>query len=208
MYQELAQKAIQAALSNDWKGALKFNLKILKDSPSNLDAMNRAARAYLMTGKTTKAFKISNQVLEFDPQNGIASKCIDKCNVIDKNFDTNEESMRFSDRVNLVFIEEPGKTKILSLINICEPALLATLSTGDLVNLKIGGKKVSVLTNSNNYIGRFPDDVASRVIQLKNMGFNYSAYIKTVTTNLVRVFIKEIFADQQMQNIISFPDKR
>ena len=60
-----------------------------------------------------------------------------------------------------VFLEEPGKTKIVSLLHLGDSGkVIANLDSGDEVKFKIGNHRMSVCTLDNKYIGRLPDDLS------------------------------------------------
>jgi len=63
----LAQKAIDLALSGKWSEAVQANIEILKENPKDIDALNRAARAYAETGNVELARKTAAKVLKIDP---------------------------------------------------------------------------------------------------------------------------------------------
>jgi len=66
MDSDLAQEAINAALNEDWKKAILINTSIIKIEPTDVDALNRLARAYAETGNTVKAKIITKKVLKID----------------------------------------------------------------------------------------------------------------------------------------------
>jgi len=57
MNEDLAQKAIAAAVKANWKDAIDLNKQILKDDPKDVDALNRLARAFSEMGEIIKAQK-------------------------------------------------------------------------------------------------------------------------------------------------------
>lgn len=210
MYQELARKAIQAALSNDWNQAVSINLEILSKDPNDVDALNRVSQAHMQLGNLLHAKQHAEKVFLIDPLNSIATKCLERCRALDgKEFKENHENGngKVSNFQNL-FIEEPGKTKIVSLINICEASTCALLYPGETVNLIPKQRRVSVNNSSDHYIGRLPDDLSIRIIHLINEGKEYTSHLKSISTNDVKVFIRDVSPDHFSESLISFPTKR
>src|SRR3989344_4236153 len=116
MQNDLAQKAISAAISGNWENAVEINQKILQIDKENIDALNRFAKAYSELGNIVKAKSVSSKVLGLDPYNKIANKCIERWKGLKQG-----ESVRSHGVTGNLFIEEPGKTKIVSLINLGGP---------------------------------------------------------------------------------------
>lgn len=90
-----------------------------------------------------------------------------------------------------IFLEEPGKTKIVSLIHLADSDKLLQLNCAQKVSIICGNHRVNITTNSGQYIGKLPDDLASRIIRLKKSGYAYEAFIKAVDENEVRIFLRE-----------------
>ena len=200
MDKDLAHFAVSAALSGDWEKAIDLNKEILKEDKENIDALNRLARAYAESGKTAQATKISKRVLNIDPHNPIASRCLEKW----KDFD--QEDKTDTARVSSVndFIEEPGKTKLVVLIHTGNPKLLSKIDSGDEVKLNPHGHRMSVVTYDGKYIGRLPDDIGAKLKLLTKMGNEYKVIIKCSEPNLIKVFIREIKSTPELKDIPSF----
>ncbi|OGM31198.1 hypothetical protein A2803_01850 [Candidatus Woesebacteria bacterium RIFCSPHIGHO2_01_FULL_44_21] len=204
MYDTLARRAILAALSQDWQNALQVNLTILSEDPEDVDALNRTARAYLQLGDFENAVLFSKRVLSKDPLNSIADKCLARCSLLH----TDGVFLGKNTQTTDAFLEIPGKTKIVSLVNICESVILARLDAGDNVQLVPKVRKVAVTTYDELYIGRLPDDLATRVIYFIKNGNEYETYIKSIAESEVKVFIKETKRAETLDDIPSFPTRR
>src|SRR5690349_1991173 len=76
--EELANKAIKAALDHQWSTAIELNTEYLADSPDSIEATNRLARAYQESGQSQLSKQTYQKVLELDPYNAIARKNLDK----------------------------------------------------------------------------------------------------------------------------------
>lgn len=203
MNDDLAQKAVSEALKGSWDKVVDINIEILKKNPNDVEALNRLARAYAETGNIKKAKTVSKKVLSLDPFNKIAQKCITRW----KDFN-NKENCQYSPASALTFIEEPGRTKIVSLINLGPSALLASLDAGDEVVINPQGHSISILTSDGKYIGRLPDNIGARIKNLIKGGNSYKAIIKSNEPKSLCVFIREIKRSTKQSGIPSFtPDK-
>lgn len=186
MQEDLTQNAISLALKRNWKEAIKANLLILKTDKTDIDALNRLAHAYFVNGEIQKAKAKSQEVIKIDPNNSIALKSLTKkqANL------SNTDAFVFTTSVANLFIEEPRKTKLTTLINLGSEKVCSCLNTGDEVLLTPYAHKISVTTLSGNYIGKLTDDLAARLrIHIKN-GNKYKVLVKSARNNHVTVFIK------------------
>jgi len=198
-----AQQAINEALQGNWQKALDLNKKILKDDPKDIEALNRLAKAYVELGQVASAQKTAQSVLKIDPFNSIAEKCLDKWKGLKK-----VEKHKPCSATGGSFIEEPGKTKIVSLLNLGSDKVLAKLDSGDEVKLNPHGHRISALTLEGKYVGRLPDDIGSRIKRLLLLGKEYSTLIKSVDKKEVRVFIREIKSSGNAIRLTSFSTEK
>jgi tetratricopeptide (TPR) repeat protein len=185
MDSNLAQDAISAALCEDWEKAIKLNSSILKENPANINALNRLARAYAETGNTIKAKTLTKKVLKLDPANMIALRCIEKWDNFKKAKKVNPSEKGLAK----IFIEEPTKTKIISLINLGDPSSLINLDCGETVKLVAHPHTVSILSMDDVYIGRFPDNLAIKFINLIKLGSNFKAIVKSTSKTEVKILV-------------------
>ena len=100
----------------------------------------------------------------------------------------------------------PGKTRTVSLVNLGQKQVLAKLSIGEKVELKIRKRRVEARTEKGEYIGALPDDLSKRLILFMNAGSKYVAYIKDASLKEIILFIKEISKGRKVARFISFPD--
>lgn len=180
-------QAIDIALKGDWVKALEINKILLEENPNDVEALNRIGLAYTVLGKHDKAKKAYQKVLEIDSLNSIALKNIKK---FSKNSKKAVVDIDF--RVNNIFLEETGKTKIVDLINLAQSEVLTTLRTGQSVELIIKRLKVFVTHKDKKYIGVLPDDIGKRLIKFIKGGNKYEAFIRSASHNSTTVFIREL----------------
>lgn len=200
---DLAQAAIAAALSGNWKEAIKLNSQLLKDNSQDTDALSRLARAYAETGNIAKAKALSQKVLKIDPCNPIATKCLAKWKDLKRIH--YENHIPYSAEA---FLEEPGKTKLVTLLFPGDPKLLVKLDAGDEVKLTPHAHRVSILTLDGKYIGRLPDDLACRLRRLIKAGNQYKALVKSVNPKEIKVFIRELSRACGYEDTASFPTEK
>ena len=204
MHNDLAQKAISAALKANWDAALELNKQILKSDPEDVDTLNRLARAHSELGEIAKAKKIAQKVVKIDPHNTIAAKALKKWKILKKG--EKASPTKFSARV---FLEEPGKTKIISLLHLGDSnKVLANLDSGVEVMLKLGNRRISVCTLNKKYIGRLPDDLSVSLIKLIKRGNEYQVFIKSSEPQEIKVFIRETKRVKELENIPSFSSEK
>lgn len=195
----LKNQAIQTALDGDWQSAIDLNKNLIKQDPQDIDALNRLALAYSITGKLKEAKSTYQKVVKIDPLNSIALKNLKRLK--DKNIKHSSSNSNY--RINNKFLEEPGKTKIIELVNIAPAKNIELLRTGQSLDLSIKRLKIFILDHSQ-YIGVLPDDLAKRLIKFMKAGCVYEAYLKSASPHKVFVFIKELKKMGKYKNQPSF----
>jgi|SRR3989344_2089264 len=203
--ESLSQLAIDAALDCRWEEALKINKKIIKLEPQNVDALARLARVYMEMGRSNLAKKYYFEVVKIDPYNPIALKNLK----IIKAFKPNGLSgiMHANGSVKLsasLFLQEPGKTKIVNLLRVAEPQKLSQAYCGMPAKMIIKNRKITIVDNSENYLGVLPDDINHYLLRLLRGGNKYDLFIKSIRVNALAVLIKETFRSKRFKNQPSF----
>jgi len=199
MNQNLSQLAIDKALIGNWKEAVEINSLILKEFPNDVDALNRLAKAHFELGNVNKAKNTIKMVLKVDPYNPIALKCVEKWRTIKK-----IDKHSFKQMPPEMFLEEPGKTKIVHLIHPCDNPILAKLNCGDMVYEDLKRRRISIISESGNYIGKLPDDVSIKIKQLIKMGYRYIFAVKSINKKEIKIFIRETERPERFINKASF----
>ncbi|MEX2027947.1 MAG: tetratricopeptide repeat protein [Candidatus Curtissbacteria bacterium] len=205
-FEVLAQLAAQAALSSNWPEAAKINEKILKVNKDNVEALNRLARALVCMGELGKAQKLYKKALEIDPYNVISRKNYEKISASDGSPQKTNGVRTAIHTVNVsnLFVSEPGKTKVIALINLAAPNVLAMLSFGEELNIKPKNHSVTITTKEDAYLGALPDDLAHKLIAFITGGNQYEAYIKSVAPKSLVIFIREVYRSARFTNQPSF----
>ncbi len=181
----LRQQAIHIALDGNWKSAILLNLEILKETPLDIEALSRLGFAYGAMGNSTKAKEIYQKVLKIDPAHPIAQKQLKRLSEV------GNKTINSSPLMSTMFLEESGKTKIVSLINITQPRVLRGLHIGQKVILIIKRSKIFVQTEEKQFLGMLPDDLSGRLIKFLKGGNIYDTYIKSVEDHIASIFIRE-----------------
>lgn len=184
----LKTQAIQTALTGDWENAIVINQSLLDEDPNDIDTLNRLAFAYASKGNIKEAKNIYQRVLSLDTQNPIALRNLKRLAGTVSAGATKQKS--YSHVTNL-FIEQPGKTKVIELLNIADKKVISPLRSGEEVTLSIKRMKVFVLDDQKQFIGMLPDDIGLRLIRFMNGGNSYEAFIKSVDNNKVIIFARE-----------------
>lgn len=201
----LEEKAINEALKGNFEKAVEINKQITAKDSSNIDAYLRLGFAYLQLNNLNAAKRYYYKALKFQPANQIAKINLEKINILEKigkskNFEKNNLSLDPN-----LFLNIPGKTKIVPLVNLGQINLLAKLKVGQKVFLKIKKRRIEVRTGQNEYIGALPDDISKRLIFFLSAKSSYSTYIKEAAKNQVDVFIKEETKGKKSAKLLSFP---
>lgn len=199
----LEKKAIKAASSKKWALAVKVNLFILKLQPENIAALNRLAWAYTDLGKVRLAQSTYKKVITLDKYNFIANKNLKRLAagpVEDKKTNLSSSSVK---KTIFLFLEEPGKTKVVSLVKLAPPKVLSSLHCADPVELVPKKRQIPVKDLNKRYLGTLPDDLSYRLIAFFKAGNLYQAWIKAVDEQNLQIFIREKKRAQKFAKIPS-----
>jgi tetratricopeptide (TPR) repeat protein len=199
----LQKQAITAALSYNWDVAVDLNKKMIKLCPDDTDCLNRLARALFELGKYPQAKKIYQEVLTLDPYNVIAQKNLKKIGAFKKGVVKTSHNGH-SQLSPLLFLEEAGITKVLTLVKLAEPQKLSMSSAGEEVLLQLKNRGISVTDMEGNYLGVLPDDASHLLMKLINGGNKYQAIIKSIKPNSLSILVREVFRSKKFKNQPSF----
>ncbi|PIY80214.1 MAG: hypothetical protein COY80_03920 [Candidatus Pacebacteria bacterium CG_4_10_14_0_8_um_filter_42_14] len=195
----LKQQAISAAKNNDWELVATLNEEIITNNPQDLQALNRLGVAYLQLGKAQKAKVVFETVIGLDKTNILAKKHLatikQKKTVAVPSFSAQQ------------FIEEPGKTKIVELHRLSGKEILESLITGQICDLKIKKRFISIETDGK-YVGSLPEDISFRLSKLIQAGNLYHCAIHSANTKNCSVYLKEKFSSKKNSDVLSFPVQR
>lgn len=205
---DLPTRAVRAALNNEWPEAIRLNLTLLKEDSQNIEALNRLARAYKESGNFKLAQENYKKVIRLDHFNTIASKNLNLLESLPKNFKSpkhNDQKLPGNHCQPQTFLEEPGKTKVINLVNLAPNSVLFEICCGDKINLLVKRRAVVAHDTNGTYLGALPDDLSLKLIKRLYAGNRYESFIKTVGKNSLSVFIREIFRSPRFKNQPTFP---
>lgn len=203
----LSQLAIDAALDSRWEEALKLNKKLLKLNPCNVDALARLARVYLEMGRIHLAKRYYLEVVKIDPYNPIALKNLKIIKSFKNNGQQTNIHLNATTKLSAsLFLQEPGKTKIVNLLKVAEPQKLSQAYCGMPVAMVIKNRKITIVDSFGNYLGVLPDDICHHLLRLLKGGSKYDLFIKSIKVNGLAVLIKETFRSKRFKNQPSFLD--
>lgn len=198
----LIQQAIQAALANNWTEAIELNLQIIKKEPQNIEALSRLAKAYLQLNQKKIARKTYLKVLRLDRFNPIAKTQLEQL----KNHKTSVKKQKKHPPLSPnLFLEEAGKTKEIILVSLGKEKSLLSLSVGDPVKIVVRKKSISIYSQLDELLGKIPDDLVPRLIRLIKNGNQYQAWVKSVTSKSLSIFVRESKQGPKNQTTPSFP---
>lgn len=201
----LSSQAIKAALEARWEDAISLNLQIIETSPKDIDSLNRLARAFFELNDLAKSEQFYKQVLEIDSYNPIAQKNLKivlSCKKSGHSFNQNTKTAVSP----LMFLYEPGKTKLVSLLKVAEPQRLSTVYCGMPLEIVPKNRGISILDSDGKYLGVLPDDVAFQLVRFIKGGNKYAAYAKSVKVNGLIILIRETLRSKKFRNQPSFLD--
>lgn len=194
------EAAVEAALSLDWDRAVRLNEIILKGCPSDVDCLNRLGRAYLELGNCKKATTIFRKVLRLSKYDPIATKNLTRSLAAPKR-KSRSNPMPVAP---VSFLEEPGKTKLIALVNVAPARILLNQDYANRVKLLARRHTILVSDMDENYLGALPDDLGHRLLILVRGGNKYEAFVKSVAKNGMTVFVREVERAKKFHNTPSF----
>lgn len=156
-------------------------------------------------GKINLTKKYYSAVLKIDPYNPIALKNLK----IIKSFKPNgiiitplqNGHSRLSPSL---FLQEPGKTKMVNLLKVAEPQKLSQAYCGMKVEMAIKNRKITIIDENSNYLGVIPDDVSYHLQRLIRGGNKFESFIKSIRVNGLSILIKETYRSKRFKNQPSF----
>lgn len=190
--------AINLALAQKWDEAIAANKELLINNPLDIDALKRIAYAYLKSGDIAKAKRHYRTILSLDKNNPVALKALKRIESGGA-IDTNNHAPS-----PMMFLEEPGRTKIVPLVNLAPSKTLFGVMPAQKVHLVVKKYTIEVRDDHKHYLGALPDDLAHRLIKLIVGGNEYEAYVKHVDKNELSIFMKETKRSKKFKNLPSF----
>ncbi len=200
---QLTADSIALAMEGRWEEAVTSNREIVAAYPTDVDAFNRLGRALMEMGQYAEAKEAYGRALQLDRSNSIAKRNLERLAHLKEPVAT---AARHKVAPHL-FVEEIGRAGVVKLLQQAPNAVLARMSAGDEVLLKVEGQSLLVESAGGEYLGRVEPKHAQRLLGLMNGGNRYEAAITTIDENVVKVIIKEVYQDPKQAGRPSFPVK-
>ncbi len=150
------------------------------------------------TGHKSKAENAYKKVLRLDKFNSIAARNLGLLK-------TSRFRVTAATAVHphSMFLEEPGVTKTIHPIRLGDAKVISRLHPGDAVQITVRQHNVVIVTSSNEYLARLPDDLASRLRTFIQAGNTYSAHISSIDP--LKIFVSETSRASKYRHTPSFP---
>lgn len=204
--EDLEHQAVDAAVNFNWQNAVDLNKQIIQQENNNLSAYLRLGFALLQLQKYDPAKKIYQKALRLQPNNIVAKENLERIMILRTRRIKKAIGQPTQFNPNL-FLDIPGKTKSVALVNLGQKSALAHLTVGQEVFLKPKKRKVEIRTGTNEYIGSLPDDLSKRLMFFLKAKSKYRVFIKEANLNKTKVFIREEHKRKKVANYLSFPQK-
>ncbi len=201
----LEQQAIDAAINLQWDQAVEFNKQILKDDKENVDACLRLGFAFMRQKNYEEAKKYYHKSLKLRPKNQVAIENLERMTLMESGNSHKKDKNKNSSLNPSLFLEVPGKTKSVSVVNLGQKKHLAAVSIGQEVELKQKKRRIEVRSLNNEYIGSLPDDLSKRLIFFMKAKSEYTAYVQESSLTKIVIFIKEETKGKKVMHYTSFP---
>jgi tetratricopeptide (TPR) repeat protein len=204
----LEQQAIDAAVAQQWDAAIGNNERILELDAENIGATLRLGFAYLQIENIKNSKKYYQKALKLQPKNPVALSSLERISILEESSGGKNPSIKIKATLNPnMFLEIPGKTKSVTLVNLGQKNHLAELDIGERVDLKLKRRKIEVRTLTGDFIGYLPDDVSKRMIFFMEAHSTYSANVKEANSNKVVIFVMEEKKGSKVAHYSSFPSR-
>jgi tetratricopeptide (TPR) repeat protein len=207
---QLVDDARQAAVDGRWDEAIAINGAIIERFPQDAEAYNRLGRSHLEFGRRSEAYDAYVAALRIDPANLIARRNLQRLEVLRGQGEANDEVAGEGAGIlprTTVFIEEVGKTLVEELVNPTTAHVLAEISPGEHLELRVEGKRLLVVDRQGRVLGEIESKFAERVIELQEGGNRYEVYALGMSSQSLRIILREVYRDPSQGNKVSFPGK-
>ena len=185
------QRAQQMAAQGAWEEAIELNNEILAAGPGDVPALNRLGKAYSELHRFEEAYDAYNRALQSDPANQIARHNLQRLELL-KGLAGNGKvaEHRHTQVRQAMFIEEIGRTRVVDLEDLAGDEVLAQMSPGNRVELRVEGGQIVAYCEDGVRLGRLSARVAPRLIELIEGGNRYGAAVTAVQPGLLQVIVR------------------
>jgi hypothetical protein len=206
----LVGEARQAALEGEWHRAIELNQGLIDRTPRDADAYNRLGRALIELGRLSAAYDAYSGALKIDPANMIARRNLQRLELLRRGHTGEDQAADLEEAKPTIpktnaFIEEVGKTWVDELVNPASIEELAEVPSGEHLLLVVEGQRLVVTRQNGQRLGEIEAKTAERLLELINGGNRYEVYALGLSSNGVRVIIREVYKAPNLANRVSFP---
>lgn len=207
-----SKQAIALAMESRWGEAVAANKNLIESFPTDVDAYNRLGKAYMELGEYSQSREAYSRAIELDPYNDIAKKNLHRLSHL--------EGVPVSPKKPVVgvgigsdkvqpqhFIEETGKSGVVSLSQPASPEVLARMIAGDRVYLKTDDSTLIVENGRGEYLGQVKSRQGQRLANLMKGGNIYSAAIVSSVEDAMTIIIREVYQHPSQAGRLSFPSR-
>jgi tetratricopeptide (TPR) repeat protein len=196
------EQAINLARQSKWEEAVEVNQRLITVFPNDADALNRLGKALTELGRYSEAVDAYERALTTDPTNTIAQKNVARLRTLKDEGGSAPVQQKYDPAL---FIEEPGKTAVTTLVNIAAADLLAPLAAGDQLSLRVHGSIIEVRDLRDQIIGQLEPKITLRLLPLITTGNQYAAAVTALDDHQVRAIIRETYQHPENTRKVSFP---
>jgi tetratricopeptide (TPR) repeat protein len=201
----LVDQAIAMTTTNKWEEAVVVNRRVL-ETGEDPETFNRLGKALMELGRYQEAHDAYQQALQLMPTNTIARRNLARLEPLLTAGAVDATPVR--EQVDLrLFISETGKTCITTLVDVASPDILARLTSGDKLDLRVTSTLIEVITPEGIVIGKLEPRLSTRLREMTEGGNRYAIAVAHTEGTSVKVLIREIFQAPTQRNKLSFPGK-
>jgi hypothetical protein len=207
---QLVAEAQAAAVEGRWEESLAINDKILERFPREAEALNRKGRALIELRQLGAARDAYAEALKADPANMIARRNLQRLEMLYNRPDGPLEGAETAPTTLPkpgTFVEEIGKTWVDELANPADLYRLAEVSPGEQLRLKAEDEKVSLYSDDEVLLGEVGAPMGQRLAELIAQGNVYEAYALGISSQSLRIIIRETHKDPAFAGKLSFPEQ-
>lgn len=202
---QLAEQAINLAMSNQWQQAIDLNKRLVEEFTPDAEAYNRLGKAYAQVGRNADARAAYEAALKLDSTNTIAQRNLTRLASLKDEAPSAAEDGHHADPA--FFIEETGKTAATAIFCDAPRDTLARVAGGDILGMHREGNIIIVTTYGGERLGPLDGRLSARLIELQDGGNTYA--IAAISINPakreLRALIREMRQSPQMAGRVSFP---
>lgn len=203
------QRAQQLAAEGEWEEAVALNREILEAAPRDAAAHNRLGKALSELRRYGEAYAAYQNALGLDPANQIARRNLHRLEPLkdqeDEDGAAGTAERRRTQARQSMFIEEIGKTRLTELQALAPNDILARMTSGDQVELKVEEQQIVAYSEDGLRLGQLEPRLARRLGALIEGGNRYGAAVTAVEPGMLRIIVRELYQHPSQRGRLSFP---